>query len=192
MNQLLDSEQLFPTVVLAWGLAEIALAATHRARVHGGPTRDEGSFVFLFLAVAGGVTFASYSPFLPGPRLPGAAIQWTAVWGLLLVGIGMRWFSVVTLGRDFTVNVSTERTHRLVRTGLYRWMRHPSYTGLCLISLAAGIAYGTWLGLLVSLISVTTPLLYRIRVEEDVLTGLFGEEYREYCRHTKRLIPGIF
>jgi protein-S-isoprenylcysteine O-methyltransferase Ste14 len=79
-----------------------------------------------------------------------------------------------------------------MKTGLYRWMRHPSYTGLILIFLAAGLHTHNWISFLIITIPTTAALLYRIHVEEIALREHFGEEYIAYSRETRRLIPGIY
>jgi protein-S-isoprenylcysteine O-methyltransferase len=49
-----------------------------------------------------------------------------------------------------------------------------------------------WVGLAITLVPTTAALLYRIHVEEAALRQAFGQEYSDYSRATKRLIPGIY
>jgi len=111
---------------------------------------------------------------------------------LLIGGVAVRWLAIRTLGRFFTVDVAVHREHRVVQSGLYRYVRHPSYTGVLVAMLGAGLAFGNWLSLAALMLPLTLSLLYRIRVEEAVLLEALGEEYREYCGRTKRLIPGVY
>jgi protein-S-isoprenylcysteine O-methyltransferase Ste14 len=55
-----------------------------------------------------------------------------------------------------------------------------------------GLRTRNWLGLAFSVVPPLLALLYRIHVEEAALTGAFGEQYTEYSRTTKRLIPGVY
>jgi protein-S-isoprenylcysteine O-methyltransferase Ste14 len=71
-------------------------------------------------------------------------------------------------------------------------MRHPSYTGLLLAYLALGVRSLNWVSVGIIMVPVMAALLYRIRVEEAVLTQAFGEQYRAYCAATPRLIPGVY
>ncbi len=112
--------------------------------------------------------------------------------GLLTVGLAIRWTAIYTLGRSFSANVAIHATQRLNQTGLFRWMRHPSYTGMMLIFLAMGLNTRNWLGLGMIVLLPMAALLYRIHVEEAALTGAFGSEYVEYSQRVKRLIPGIY
>jgi len=111
---------------------------------------------------------------------------------LLVAGTAVRWLAVFTLKSYFTVNVSILEGQRIVRDGVYRVMRHPSYTGLLLRYLGFGLAFANWLSAALIFLPLCAATLYRIRVEEAALRERFGEEYASYSRTTKRLIPGIY
>ena len=104
----------------------------------------------------------------------------------------LRWWSVATLGRLFTVNVAIRQGHRVVEQGPYRYVRHPSYTAIILFHLGAGLCLGNAAALLLLTLPTTAALLNRIRVEEDVLAAGLGEPYRAYMRRTPRLVPGLY
>jgi len=76
--------------------------------------------------------------------------------------------------------------------GPYRFLRHPSYTGMLMILLGLGLASRTWLGTVIILALFSLVISYRIRVEEDALKAEFGTEYLEYAKKTKRLFPFLF
>lgn len=78
------------------------------------------------------------------------------------------------------------------RRGLYRLVRHPSYLGMEIIFLAAGLHAHNWVSLAVYGILPTLALLYRIHVEEAALLHAFGQEYADYMRATRRLIPWLY
>jgi protein-S-isoprenylcysteine O-methyltransferase len=79
--------------------------------------------------------------------------------------------------------------HQLVTSGPYRVVRHPSYSGLLLFFAGLGIALGGWLSAAVMLVLPALGVLYRIRVEEEVLLGAFGQEYRMYMGKVGSLLP---
>jgi protein-S-isoprenylcysteine O-methyltransferase Ste14 len=99
---------------------------------------------------------------------------------------------VLTLGRFFKVTVSIQEGHRVVSSGPYRLLRHPSYTGLLAILLGLGLMLGTWLGLAALIVLPLVGTLIRIRVEEAVLLDALGDEYASYAAATKRLVPGVW
>jgi protein-S-isoprenylcysteine O-methyltransferase Ste14 len=90
------------------------------------------------------------------------------------------------------VKVTIQESHELIERGVYRWIRHPAYTGLLLSFIGLGFALGSWLSLAIIAITSIIGFGYRVRVEEQVLIGHFGDRYRDYASRTKRLIPGIY
>ncbi|ANA41733.1 hypothetical protein A2G06_16455 (plasmid) [Geobacter anodireducens] len=110
----------------------------------------------------------------------------------LCLGLAIRWGAVIYLGKYFTVNVAITRGHSLVVTGPYRYVRHPSYTGLLLTFLGLAVLTNNWIGLIVLTVPVFFAVSYRIRVEESVMSDEFGSDYAEYCSRTKKLIPLVY
>ena len=111
---------------------------------------------------------------------------------LLLLGTALRWAAIFTLKRYFTVNVTILENHQIVKEGLYKHLRHPSYTGLLLRYLGFGLSYANWLSLALIFLPLLLSVLYRIRVEESALVQTFGDEYEEYSEAVKRLIPKVY
>ena len=174
----------------AWFVAE--KAHERRARVAPAADRDRFSLNILkaaTLAVPAGVAVGFTE--VGRVRTPGDLL---GACGLALMAAGMlvRWWAIRTLGRYFTRSVRIFEDHRLVRGGLYRHVRHPSYTGYLLGDLGLGLALSNWLAVLVIMLPTAAALAYRIRVEERALLEGFGGEYAEYARGTKRLIPKVF
>lgn len=106
--------------------------------------------------------------------------------GILLMfgGIILRQWSIALLGGFFSVLVSVQEGQPIIRKGPYRFIRHPSYTGI-------GLAVQSWGALLTFLVMFCIVYRYRIRVEEKALVKQFGNEYVAYMKETKMLIPFI-
>jgi protein-S-isoprenylcysteine O-methyltransferase Ste14 len=81
--------------------------------------------------------------------------------------------------------------HHLVKDGLYKHIRHPLYLGEILRNLGFVVIFSSVYGTLIVLLG-SFFLLFRIEIEEKMLIGVFGEEYEEYKRKTKRLMPYIY
>lgn len=111
---------------------------------------------------------------------------------LMLVGICIRWLAIYTLGEYFTRRVTILADHRIVQSGLYRYLRHPSYAGFLLGNLGLGLALSNWLSLTIVFVPTLAAALYRMQVEEKALAQAFGNEYLDYCRATNRLIPKVY
>jgi protein-S-isoprenylcysteine O-methyltransferase len=123
------------------------------------------------------------------------ALQEPARWlgcALLAGGLGLRLWAIRVLARWFTVDVTIQDDHRLIRHGPYRYLRHPSYTGALLAFYGLAIGLGDGLSLLAIVLPVTWAFLRRIRVEEAALTQAFPREYPEYARHSWRLLPFVW
>ena len=78
---------------------------------------------------------------------------------------------------------------RIVTNGPYSVVRHPSYSGALLTLLGLGLSAKTWAGTLVILVLFGLVYGYRISIEENLLKAEFGQEYADYAKKTKRLIP---
>ncbi len=185
--------RILQVVIVAWAVSEIVLGRVKRASRSGAEVRDRASLRVLWITIGvcvpAGLVFgiARVAPI----GVSGQALLVIAL-VLLLAGLAIRWHAILKLGKFFTGDVAIHQEHRLVRTGLYRWVRHPSYVGLLLAFTGLGLSYVSWLSLVVVLVPVTLAVLYRIRVEEQALEEAFGEEYAEYRGTTKRLIPWVY
>jgi protein-S-isoprenylcysteine O-methyltransferase len=107
-------------------------------------------------------------------------------------GMILRWYSIIHLGRFFTVNVAIAADHQLVDTGPYRFVRHPSYTGALLAFIGFALVLRNWASVLVISLPIALAFLYRINIEERALVQGLGEGYRAYIKRTKRLIPFVY
>jgi protein-S-isoprenylcysteine O-methyltransferase Ste14 len=114
--------------------------------------------------------------------------------GLVLMGTGiaMRQWAVVVLGRFFTTDVRVRGDQTVVDSGPYRWVRHPSYTGLIATFVGIGLALGNWAALAALTILPTIGLLIRIREEEAVLLRELGDPYQRFAANRARLFPGLW
>jgi protein-S-isoprenylcysteine O-methyltransferase Ste14 len=90
-----------------------------------------------------------------------------------------------------TSKLKVVKEHHLVKDGLYKHVRHPLYLGEILRNLGLVIIFSSAYGTLIVLLA-STFLFFRMDIEEKMLISVFGEEYKEYKRNTKRLIPHIY
>jgi protein-S-isoprenylcysteine O-methyltransferase Ste14 len=184
---------LWNVLYFAWLITEIYVAVVTRTRSGGGKIDDRGSLYVLWVVIFASIFIGSwlgetYSP----TAIHGVPWMRPLALALLAVGLFIRLSAIITLGRSFSANVAIHETQKLNTSGVFRFMRHPSYTGMLLIFLAIGFRRQNWLAILIILVPPFFALLYRIHVEEAALTGAFGEQYVEYSQTTKRLFPGIY
>jgi len=173
-------------------VSEIVLALVRRSRGGSARSDDRGSMRLLWMLIFCGVCAGVLSSGVSATRIPASARALNAV-GLSLVvgGLVLRWTAILTLGRLFTVDVAIHDDHVVVQSGLYRFMRHPSYTGLLVAFVGLGVLFGNWLSIVVLIVPVFLGILYRVHHEEKVLLASLGTAYRDYCARTKRFVPGL-
>jgi protein-S-isoprenylcysteine O-methyltransferase Ste14 len=184
---------LWDCLMLAWLALEILVTALTRTRRGGGKVRDRGTMLINWIVIVGSLWCSTWAhAALPFAALRG--VDWLRPLAItvLLLGLAIRLAAIFTLGKSFSANVAIRTEQKVRRTGLYRLVRHPSYLGLLLIFLAVGLRSANLVSFAVMLIPPTIAILYRIYVEEAALLQAFGEDYADYVRVTKRLIPGIY
>ena len=120
----------------------------------------------------------------------GEGVRWL---GFLLYTVGgiLRLAPVFVLGRRFSGLVAIQPEHRLVTSGLYGIIRHPSYLGLFVLALGWGLAFRSGVGVLIAVLMLVV-VLARIDSEERLLSESFGAEYDDYRARTWRLIPYVY
>jgi protein-S-isoprenylcysteine O-methyltransferase Ste14 len=122
--------------------------------------------------------------------IDGDAVRWLGV-VLFAAGGTLRLWPVFVLGHRFSGLVAIQPGHRLVTSGVYGVIRHPSYLGLLVNSLGWALGFRSGVGMLLTALLIP-PLLARIRAEERLLSTQFGGEYDAYRSRTARLIPGLY
>jgi protein-S-isoprenylcysteine O-methyltransferase Ste14 len=186
-------ESIFKVLTAVWLGGEILIAVLTTTRAGGGRIQDRGTQIILWVVIIASFRIDDWMHKVFAVDMPGRD-SWLlpVALGILILGMGIRTVAVVNLGKAFSANVAMRAGQQLQRSGLYAWVRHPSYLGLELIFLGFALHARTWACFGVVLVPPTLALLYRIHVEEAALRLAFGAEYEEYSRSTKRLIPGVY
>ncbi len=120
----------------------------------------------------------------PGPVFP---VLGTV---LLAFGLGISVWARRHLGRNWSVHVVVKEDHALVRTGPYRFVRHPIYTGILLGFLGMALAIGQWRAL-AGLLCFVVSFVVKSRLEEARMRETFPA-YEQYRRDTAALIPFVY
>ena len=181
--------------ITAWLALEAGLLIRDRVRGKGGAARDRGTLwlniiVITAAFVAAGIltgvlnNAAAWQFGSTGLSVAGPIVMWT--------GLVVRIWAIVVLGKSFRVTVEVDSGQQVVDGGPYRWVRHPSYTGILLLAVGLSLVYGNWAALAILLVLPAGVLIHRIFVEEAVLTEVMGRAYTDYAARTKRLVPGLW
>ncbi|KAG1799385.1 uncharacterized protein HD556DRAFT_1430661 [Suillus plorans] len=131
----------------------------------------------------------------------------------IVIGGALRLYCMSTLGKLWSFHLSVRKEHRLVTSGPYSVVRHPSYTGFLLQSTGIAVLYGSrgsWMrqsGILqipfIEVLAMTSfsaviaiagyASIYRPVIEDRMMQRALGEEWENWAKQVKyRLIPGIF
>ena len=175
-----------------WFLSEIFIALVMRTKHSGGNVQDRGTQTILWVVLVTAITAANVIHGTRYGMFGGAHLLVPLSIVVLILALCIRYFAIFSLGKSFSANVAIQDSQRLCQRGLYRWVRHPSYLGLLLVFLAVGLHSRNWISFVIVTVPTTIAVLYRIQVEESVLTQAFGKEYIAYSRKTRRLVPWVY
>ena len=128
-------------------------------------------------------------------RQPGSISELSAqnIVGLALIvsGFTILLSAHITLGRFYSSTLVIRKEHQLITHGVYHYTRHPIYLGSLMVCIGLPV-YASSLSGLLSMSVLIPILLYRIRLEERMLTAEFGDAYRAYQQTTRKLVPFIY
>jgi protein-S-isoprenylcysteine O-methyltransferase Ste14 len=185
--------RIITIISLLWMGSEILLAVIKRSGKDTSLRKDKASldilWIIIMLSIAAGIYVG-----MNGIGFISATGRWLPYIGisLIIAGLVLRWSAVLSLRRYFTVDVAIVKEHKIIDVGLYRFIRHPSYTGSLLSFLGLGISFSNYLTPIIIFLPTLFAFLYRMKIEEDALIEAFGDSYRSYMTKTRRLIPGIY
>ncbi|HWB48878.1 MAG TPA: isoprenylcysteine carboxylmethyltransferase family protein [Stellaceae bacterium] len=120
-----------------------------------------------------------------GPAGPAAGT--VLVFAGLALSVWARWH----LGRNWSSTVTVKEGHTLIRSGPYRWVRHPIYSGMVLALFGSALAIGAPRGFIGAGL-ILLGFVLKLLAEEARMRDTFPREYAAYCRQTARLIPRVF
>jgi protein-S-isoprenylcysteine O-methyltransferase Ste14 len=185
---------VFAAVIIWAYLPEFTIVRAARKDVTRSGSVDAGSFQVIIYAggVASAIAVAlGWMPFL---HMSGMVRLIAFALGVVAIVMGglLRRHCFRMLGASFTGDVRAAPDQRIITTGAYRLLRHPSYTAGWLMNIGFGLTLGNWASLALLTIAVLGVYSYRIAVEERALLAVIGEPYREFMRTRRRLIPFIY
>lgn len=172
--------------------AVVEATGLFRSRV-GAAQRDRGSGLVLRLLLVPAIILLVLSPELaPGAEVRPELVSLVVGVAVFTAGETLRIWARATLGRYFTYAVETSADQPVIENGPYRFVRHPSYTGILLILVGFGFVWGNWVGIAVVAALTMIGLAYRIKVEEVALLEDLGADYAAYASRHKRLVPLVW
>lgn len=179
---------------IIYGILETVIGIRSRLGLNKSKNKDNGSYFIIFLALWAGFffSFQIYFREIAGSLFVNSTYPLTAGSLILIIGIIIRAAAIFTLKKQFTFSVTIFEGHKMIDTGIYHYIRHPSYLGQLLISAGFGVVMNNWICICLMVIPVFLALLYRIHVEEKALLEKFGSGYSDYMKKTRGLLPFIY
>lgn len=108
---------------------------------------------------------------------------------LMLVRVPLKLWSARTLDKYWSYNIEIRESHKLVRDGPYRYMRHPAYLSAILDSVGIPLLFNSYFTLMTAAFALVALIIYRMTEEEKVLSVHFGQDYEKYSEETGALLP---
>jgi len=109
-----------------------------------------------------------------------------AIPGFVLMQAGEKY-----LAKQFSIEVTLQKDHKLIQSGPYKVIRHPRYLGILIFFTGISLTFRSLLGIFIVL-ALAGVLIWRVFAEEKMMHEEFGKEWEEYQSKTWRLIPYLF
>jgi protein-S-isoprenylcysteine O-methyltransferase Ste14 len=182
---------IFIIVWAVWFASEILLNRLFRSGESDQKNLDKGTIriIWITIGIANSMGILA-AIFIRLPVSSNIIVQYCGIL-IIISGMILRFVSIMTLGRFFTVDVTIRTDHKIKKDGVYRLIRHPSYTGSIISFIGFGISLNNWISLFVITVPVIIAMFNRIKIEENLLIKQFGSEYQKYMKKSYRLIPWI-
>ena len=175
---------------IAWVLIWIVTAVIYRPDSRDpSPPRDTRSRRYWLRLLLAAFFIVALRAHHPGGDSFDAALGWLGV-TVCAAGIAIATWARVCLGRNWGMPMTVRARPTLVRSGPYRVVRHPIYSGLLLAAFGSALVTGP--GWLVVVFGAGAYFVVSLRVEENDMASAFPDQYPEYAGHTKRLIPFVY
>jgi protein-S-isoprenylcysteine O-methyltransferase len=181
-------------VLAVFLVAERALRRGEAARTIEPTADDRGTTRLIGTAYAFAFSTGLLSPLIARRTPARIGPTWLAACGLpiMLVGLALRVWAALTLGRFYTRTLRTATDQPVVRSGPYAVVRHPGYLGDLVMWLGFGLCSGAWV--VAASIALVMAFAYarRIAAEDVMLQRSLGNDYVAYAQRTARLLPGLY
>ena len=183
---------IFNIIWITWCASEILLNRLMRSSSNDKKGQDKGSLRFIWIMIALAISFGFiFANYIKVPISNQLLISYVGLF-IIIVGMAIRFISIWSLGKYFTVDVTIRNNHKIKKDGFYKIIRHPSYSGSLLSFIGFGISLNNWISLTTVVVLIMISFLYRIKIEEKILIDQLGKEYLDYKKNTYRLLPWIY
>jgi protein-S-isoprenylcysteine O-methyltransferase Ste14 len=187
-----DIRLLFPLIVSIWLLLKQEKLDLKKIKAHAKTDRYSTILIVLAGMLSQALPIVEWS--FKKPDLNSVTLSIPILLGVLMLfgGLFIRLQAIETLGKNFTNEVRIESNGKLIKEGLYQYIRHPSYTGGYICMLGGSILFESYYSFLICLILLAMVYKYRIKFEETELIRHYGEVYKDYMKKTSAILPLLY
>jgi len=114
--------------------------------------------------------------------------------GILVLLFALYLFRVThkALGKMWSHSLDLREGHKLVTSGIYEKVRHPMYSAFWAWAVGSALLIPNWVAGLSAIVGFGTLYFLRVGQEEEMMLDEFSDEYKNYMKRTKKIIPGIY
>ena len=152
--------------------------------------KDKGTYFLVYFTVLFSISISFILSSEEITRLP-YLIFYIGI-GFVIIGILVREYSFYTLGSFFSFEIKVFEGHKLIDKGPYKFIRHPAYSGLVLSIIGISLCVRSLIAVLIVMIMCFIAVGLRIKFEENLLFIKFGQDFVNYKKKTKKVIPFIY
>ena len=110
---------------------------------------------------------------------------------ILLSSFGLRHLAANALGSFWSVHIEIRKDHPVIKTGPYKYIRHPIYTSILLEAAGFAILGNSYCALVLIVLATLPSIIYRLKKEEKAMISEIGAPYEIYMKTTGSLIPKL-
>ena len=107
---------------------------------------------------------------------------------IVICGLAITIIARRTLADNWSSAVTFKENHELITKGIYQFVRHPIYTGILLMFMGSAYLYFS-LSTIIGFMLMVFAIIYKIRLEEKMMTEHFPDAYPEYRKKVRAIIP---
>jgi len=179
-------------VIAAFFVVQRLLRKTEGAKsFHGGPY-DRGNMLLVGFATGLGLWLPIMVQVLGIAIFQFNVVACLVALAVMLLGVGLRVWAAVSLGAFYTTTLMVTEGQRVVTSGPYTLVRHPGYLGEILLWAAFGVLSESLVVVILLPLMFIAVYLYRISAEEVMLASELGDDYLQYQKRTRKLVPLVY
>jgi len=180
------------TVMIAFFFVQRMLRQTESAKSFRGGVFDKGNMLLIGSATGVGLCLPVIFNILGITTIRIDLLEGSIALAVMACGFGLRIWAALTLGKYYTTTLMITENQKVLTSGPYTWIRHPGYLGEILLWSGFGVLSSNQILVFVLPLMFVVVYLYRISAEEKMLVKELGDDYIQYVRRTRKLIPFVY